>query len=246
MQTIKKLIKYGFNEAEAVVYLDVLSNMDSSAFEIYKRTKIPKTSVYNVLESLQKRGVIESWKKNGVSYFSAESPKRLLSDLKEKEDLIQELLPTLSSLSSKIGQSDSVKMYEGEEGLKKVMRDSLIYCEKNNIKTMLTAATNIFSLKMPRFINQWVTEREGAGIFVKMLMPETNRIPKDFETNKLRETRFLPSNFELPGIINIYGDRVDLFSIKDNKLNSVVIDSKTYSTLLSNFFLLAWGTSAKK
>lgn len=246
MQTIKKLIKYGFSEPEAIVYLDVLSNMDSSAFEIHKRVKLPKTSVYHVLESLKKRGVIESWKKNSVSYFSAESPRRLLSDLKEKEDLIQELLPSLSNLANKLGQSDSVKMYEGEEGLKKVMRDSLIYCEENNIKTMLTSATNVFSLKMPRFINQWVEDREKAGIFVKMLMPESDRIPKDFETNKLRETRFLPMDFELPGIINIYGDRVDLFSFKNNKLNSVVIDSSTYSSLLANFFLLAWNTSIKK
>lgn len=241
MKLTNKLIKIGLNETESVVYLDIIGNPDSTAFEIHKRTSLPKTSVYHIIENLNKRGLIDIWKKNGVSYFSSDNPKKLLNDIKEKESLIEEIIPELINLSSKSKNKDTVKFYEGEDGVKIVMRDSLYYCEKFGIKEMLTAATEEFSIKTPRFINKWVEDREKMKIFVKMLIPnESKNIPKGFETNKWRETKLLPENFNLSGIINIYGDRVDLFSIRNNKMTAVVIESQEYTTLLKSFFLIAW------
>jgi sugar-specific transcriptional regulator TrmB len=244
MKTLNKLIQYGLSKAEALVYLDVLSHLDSSAFAIYKRIGLPKTSVYHLLESLKKRGLVESWKKNNILYFSAGSPKRLLSEVKEKEDLLNTLIPELIQFSNTDSQSDSVKMYEGAEGLKTVMREALEYCKKHNINSMLTAAIDSFEQTMPKFTNKWVADRESLNIFVKMLVPK-GKIARGYESNALRETRFLPNNFSLPGIINIYGNRVDLFSIKNDKLNAVVIESKIYVDLLRNFFLLTWENSER-
>lgn len=244
MNTLNKLIQYGLNKAEATVYLDVLSNLDSSAFAIYKRVGLPKTSVYHLLESLKKRGLVESWKKNNILYFSAGSPKRLLVEVKEKEDLLHSLIPDLTNLSNQNSQTNSVKMYEGADNLKKVMWEALEYCAKHKINSMLTAATDSISADMPRFMDDWLKEREGMNIFVKMLIPK-GKMFEGFDSNALRETRFLPDNFDLPSIINIYGDRVDLFSFKDNKINSVVIDSAPYTDLLRNFFLLTWQTAER-
>lgn len=244
MNTLNKLIKYGLNKAEATVYLDVLANLDSSAFAIYKRVGLPKTSVYHILEALKRRGLVESWKKNNILYFSAGSPKRLLFEIKEKEDLLHTLIPDLTNLSTQGGQINSVKMYEGSDNLKKVMWEALEYCAKHKINNMLTAATDSISADMPRFMNDWLKEREKMNIFVKMLIPK-GKMFDGFDSNTLRETRFLPAGFDLPSTINIYGDRVDLFSFKDDKINSVVIDSKAYTDLLRNFFLLSWENAEK-
>ena len=167
MNTIDKLIEYGLNKSEALVYLDVISHPDSSAFAIFKRLKLPKTSIYNILENLQERRLIESWKKNNILHFSAGSPKRLLFEVKTKEELLQTLIPDLINLSSNHIESDSVKMYEGEEGLKIVMHDELEYCAKNNINSMLAAATDSFSSTIPKFLDKYIKEREKANIFVK-------------------------------------------------------------------------------
>jgi sugar-specific transcriptional regulator TrmB len=244
MNTLNKLIRYGLSKFEATVYLDVLSHLDSSAFAIYKRVGLPKTSVYHILESLRKRGLVESWKKNNIQHFSAGSPKRLLFELKEKEDLLQSLVPDLTTLSNQENQTNSVKMYEGANNLKKVMREALEYCAKHKTNSMLTAATDSISSDMPKFMDDWLKEREKMNIFVKMLIPK-GKIPLGFQSNSLRETKFLPENFFLPGIINIYGNRVDLFSFKNNKINSVVIDSEAYTDLLRNFFLLTWNNAEK-
>ena len=246
MNTIDKLIEYGLNKSEALVYLDVISHPDSSAFAIFKRLKLPKTSIYNILENLQERRLIESWKKNNILHFSAGSPKRLLFEVKTKEELLQTLIPDLINLSSNHIESDSVKMYEGEEGLKIVMHDELEYCAKNNINSMLAAATDSFSSTIPKFLDKYIKEREKANIFVKMLIPKVGLVSDELKTNNFRETRFLPKNFMLPGTINIYGDRVDLFSIRDGKINSIVINSKTYTDLLRNFFLLVWDNTGEK
>lgn len=245
MNTYNKLVKYGLSKAEATVYLDILSNLDSSAFSIYKRVKLPKTSVYHILESLQKRGLVGSWKKNNISYFSAENPNRLISEVKEKEDLVKALVPDLVSFFNTKDPDDSVKMYEGSEGIKTVMHDALDYCAKHKINSMLTAANNSFSLSMPKFIDKWVEEREEMNIFVKFLFPGKEIVPEDHKSRPLRETRYLPRDFQLPGIINIYGDRVDLFSMKNDKLNAVVIESKVYTDLLRSFFLHIWETAEK-
>jgi len=205
---------------------------------------LPKTSVYHILESLKKRGLVESWKKNNILYFSAGSPKRLLAEVKEKEDLLHSLIPDLTNISNQGGQDNSVKMYEGADNLKRIMWEALEYCAKHKINSMLTAATDSISSDMPRFMNDWLKEREGMNIFVKMLIPN-GKMFEGFNSNALRETRYLPADFGLPSTINIYGDRVDLFSFKDGKINIVVIDSKPYTDLLRNFFLLTWQNAEK-
>jgi sugar-specific transcriptional regulator TrmB len=245
MTTVNKLVQYGLTKQEAAVYLDVLSHIDTSAFATYKRVGLPKTSVYHVLESLKKRGLVESWKKNNIAYYSASNPKRLITEIKEKEELLATLVPELLSFTNMQDQGNFVKMYEGGEGLKNVMREALEYCDKNKINNMLTAATDSLNVTMPKFMKKWLEDREKMSIFVKMLIPNTKTIPNTFETNKLRETRFLPEGFELPSTINIYGNRVDLFYIKGDKINSVVIDSKAYTDLLRNFFLLIWQSAPK-
>lgn len=239
MKIIDNLVKYGLNKEESTVYVDVVKNSDSTAFAVHKRLGMPKTSVYHILDALKAKGLIEIWKKNNVSYYSAESPKRLLYNLEEKAEIARDLISELTNLRES-RQTDSVFMYEGEEGLKKVMKDALEYCKLHRIKVMYTAAIPEFENRTPRFINSWVKEREGMGIFVRMLKPKSEKMHPGYMTNSLRETRQLPEGFDLPGIINLYGNRVDLFSMKNDKLNAVVIESETYTALLRNFFNLIW------
>ena len=74
MSLIKKLEKYGLNEREAKVLVSLYSNRDATSFKISKETGIPKTTVYDILDSLLNKKLVSSWKKNNVTYYFAESP----------------------------------------------------------------------------------------------------------------------------------------------------------------------------
>lgn len=50
--------KYGFTESETKVYLTLLSNEQMTGYEISKQSGVPRSKVYNLLETLVKKNVV--------------------------------------------------------------------------------------------------------------------------------------------------------------------------------------------
>jgi sugar-specific transcriptional regulator TrmB len=117
----KDLIKYGLNEREALVYISLLKLSDSTAFLIAKDVDLPRTTVYETLEDLKRKGLLSVWKKNNVNYYSPESPNILLKQHKEKEELLNSVVPELFSYIKMNGKVPSAKFYTGKEGVKIVL-----------------------------------------------------------------------------------------------------------------------------
>ncbi|NOZ82558.1 MAG: TrmB family transcriptional regulator [Euryarchaeota archaeon] len=60
MSTEKLLLRLGFTEAEARVYIELLRKGTATAGELAKATRHSRTQVYEILEKLQHRGLVES------------------------------------------------------------------------------------------------------------------------------------------------------------------------------------------
>lgn len=83
-QSLKNL---DLSEKEAVVYLASLELGSSTIQEIAKKSQISRSTAYEVIESLIKKGLMSSLTKGKKKYFSAAAPETLttLIDIKERE-----------------------------------------------------------------------------------------------------------------------------------------------------------------
>ena len=79
------LIDFGLSEHEAAVYLSALSLGQSTVNQIAKHSGVKRTTVYPVIESLKRKGIMNVEVKGFKKLFVAESPDKL-------ERIIEEII----------------------------------------------------------------------------------------------------------------------------------------------------------
>jgi hypothetical protein len=194
-----------------------------------------------VLDSLKNQNLVSSWKKNNIAYFTAESPKLLIKILEEKTEMINSILPEIINMRGLDKFIPTARIYEGKEGLKIVWDDILDTAEIKGFKE-IHAISHLGILNyLPRYFMNWLKRREKLGVFSYLITTKTNELSNpSMQSNHLRETRVLPSNSPMKGTIDIYGDKIAFFSLKDGQIYSIILESPTMAEMLRQFFISTW------
>ena len=136
-KVINALKDVGFTEGESNVYLSLLRIGESKVGAIIKSSGISRSKAYDILERLIKKGIAGKVDKNGILFYRALEPSKILNLIEEKkrrlndeEVIINELLPTLNSISSK--KEVKVSVYEGYEGFKYVIDKTINELKKED------------------------------------------------------------------------------------------------------------------
>lgn len=253
MQYNKVLEQLGFAQSEIKVYTALLELDAGIVKDIAKRSGINRTSCYDVLENLTKRGLVSKFRKKSKIYFTAGDPRRLLNYMdREKEEFdkkisqqkeqIKEVLPELLSLINPRSTKPRVTFYEGEKGMREAYEDTL------TAKSGILAYANVATMHegLPRFFPEYYSRRAGAGINIKAIMPD-NQLSRDRARNdnqELRESIILKDkNHTFTPEVNIYNDKVLIASWKEKM--AVIIESKELADLQRLIFKLLWGALKK-
>ncbi len=240
MDTIASLGRIGFTQNEAKVYICLLKIIEGTVFQIAKRAEMPRTTTYATLESLKSQGLVTSFRKNNVQYFTPENPKQILTILKHKEEIIQELLPALHALSEGTDIQPSIKMLTGPQGLKLAFEDILETLERTEQKVLYAAAFPDVMDILPKYYHEWVKRREKLGVTTKMILPESARDRKIFYEGHNRHVRFMPEPYLYQCAMDIYGDKIVFFSSREGMAYSVILESPTIASAFLKFFLFAF------
>lgn len=121
----EELKAYGLSEKEIKIYVSCLKTGSITANRISELTGIRRSTVYEVIESLKKKGLIISFKKEKKYYFEASKPKVLIDSLSEKEKLIRRILPELNKISKSLTEKPTISLYEGKVGIRNAVNEML-------------------------------------------------------------------------------------------------------------------------
>lgn len=124
-----ELMSFGLSEKEADVYLACLKAGETTANTLSKLTNIRRTTVYEVLESLKKKGIISSLIKNKKYHFKAIKPSGLLDILNDKETVIKKIIPELNKITESVSKISKIELFEGSLAIKGAILDMLNYEE---------------------------------------------------------------------------------------------------------------------
>ncbi len=120
--SIDNLQKAGLPRNEAKTYLELLKQGELSANELSKKLGTDRTLTYSILNNLIEKGLISYIKKQNKKYFQAEPPENLLHPIKKKEIFINDLIPTLSKIKKQKDSEYEIKVYEGKDGFRTILR----------------------------------------------------------------------------------------------------------------------------
>ena len=117
------LEEIGLSEKEAKIYLALLQVDSSSIQDLAEKTGINRTTVYPVLESLEKKGLVSETHVGKKVFYVAAPPERLETYVErqrvlfeEKAKRLEDIIPQIKSIQREQGERPVVKYFEGRDG----------------------------------------------------------------------------------------------------------------------------------
>lgn len=243
----KALKQLGLTDKEIKVYLAALELGPQPVQEIAKRAGVNRATTYVMIEQLTQRGLMSSFEKGKKRYFNAEDPEKLHNlikseqrELKEREELIKNIMPDLRAVYSVAEHKPRVKFFEGVDGIVAIQQDIL--------DTKITHVENAVDLDEFRkvFRDEDLSEQREAfikrGVKIKGIFTTSGAPPEiSLKAKELAwDYRFIDKKkFTFPGEVIIYDKKVALISYS-GKVMGVIIESAEIHTMLSSLFKLAW------
>ncbi|MEI7425995.1 MAG: helix-turn-helix domain-containing protein [Candidatus Moraniibacteriota bacterium] len=122
-----ELEKIGLDKKESQIYLALLELGSANIGQIAKKSAVKRTTVYDILDSLKKKGLLGQTKQKNHTLFFAENPEKLERQIEEKKKIIQKVMPELLSIANRLEKKPKIKFFEGIAGIREVYEDTLKY-----------------------------------------------------------------------------------------------------------------------
>lgn len=241
---INELIRFGFSDKEARVYLALLEVELATVNEIAKRARINRSSTYVVLESLQKRGLVSVSIGSRVKKYVAASPEELFRLIEREADEknkaksdFTKILPELKSAYVGSKQRPVVRIFEGRENMLTQMQESLRLKEKILRVYASARAPHEFYLKhLPKYF----AAKRDAGIKTRGIHPDE---PSSHEMAKHQpksdESVFIPpASHKFESDLVIYDSTVAYISHRGEY--AITIENQEIADAMKSAFDLAF------
>src|SRR3989304_3774716 len=172
------LTQAGLTENQALIYEILIKTGPLPAGEICKKTPLKRGLVYKILDELTEIGLVEKKEKSReVAIFSPAHPLKIKTLAKEREEKAKDAQAALEGVLPKIISDfnlsiskPGVQFFEGLDGIKQVLEDTLINNQQKNILSFSDAAGYATYLK-DWDLNYYALKRKKLGIKEQMLIP---------------------------------------------------------------------------
>lgn len=240
--------KIGFSDKEAAVYQSLLQVGSATPAQVARATRLNRTTIYDVMDTLVHRGIASKFKKGPKTYFYALDPRQLVAYLNREEQesmgkiekqkkLVQNFLPELISLQNPLSTKPKVQFFEGEKGVREAYEDTLTATEP------LRAYTNVAEMLecLPNFFPDYFKRRAKAKIGIRAVFVDNKKSRERAlaDREELRQSKFLLDKTKsFSPEIKIYNDKMVIASWREKM--AIVIQSKELAELQKIIFDTLW------
>lgn len=217
-----ELERIGLNKTETQVYLFILGNGLSTPPMIARGAKINRTNSYQVLKSLQDKGLLEQQKIRKRKAYLARDPQALLLAIEEKKEIIERIVPDLRALYTVQKNKPNIRFYEGLDGIQELYWQTL-----SAEKIMGIGSTNNLASLAPAFFTRYQKEIKKRGIIFADILTAASRQKGAPETlaalDALYEVSYLPEKFkDQPTDILIWDNNIALITLQEPIFGTVL------------------------
>lgn len=243
--------RLGLSSKEAAVYMALAESGQSAATVLSKRTKIPRATLYAVLESLVENGLVTKESSAATTHFRANSPEAFTRLIQHQRDEVEErgraakqLTEVLSSYMKETQyEIPKFQLFEGKASIETMLYEYLPLWRESYGKV---SNNTLWGYQDPTFVesylrwhnHMWETRgpKEKICLFSNRehLKVETTRnIPR-------REVRALPAGIEFSSSIWIYGEYIVMGMTRSKPHWCVQMKDAVFSANLRAIFQLLW------
>ncbi len=241
MQNIETLINIGLSEQEALAYLILLKIGKSPASEVAKEAGIKRTTIYPILQSMVKKGVVAIYFKGKNRFYSAKKPQKLASLFKGKLKALNEIIPNLETIEKKQSKVFGLRFIERPEELEQFYNEVLD--EYENKEYQILGNVGAWEGIDKEFFDNYRKRRARAKIKTRLLLSADSRGKNPTEKTLLREFKYLPKEYEFKSTIDIFKDKILIVS-PDTTAIAVVIAVPAMVDVFKSVFEMLWDNAS--
>lgn len=241
MDSRELLKEVGLTERESKVYLALLELGSTTTGPLSKKSLIPNSKIYAVLESLENKGLVSWITKVKTKYFQVSNPDKIVSIFEEKQRLIKSNIKQLKVIQKTSENKNEVKMFEGMKALRGAIIEFFSNSTENSIHYSYGTGKSS-SDKRAKIFYEWsgILKKE-KHIISHLLISKKNeqsfKKQHKVTNHKYWQTRF--SSVSFPGDVGIYQDKIIILNW-DATPTLILIKNKNLAKEYRDFFLSAW------
>ncbi len=240
------LEKVGLNGQESRVYLALLKLQQSQTGDLCKITNIASSNIYNILDSLIKKGLVHYRVQNNIKIFMPANPETLNELFLEKENKLKQERKEINELINNLKTEkpeesySKYKYYEGFVNVKSMWHEINSILPNLNKQTTIkiyTAQKGAYE-RLVGFYNEYHKLRHKLKIKEQMIFP-----PHEKELAKKREQQL--SNVKFMDLKNdaewgIIGDKFFMQYITGDTPRSFLIQDEKFAKTFEQVFDQVW------
>lgn len=240
------LKQIGLTEGEITVYEFLLKKGEIPAGEVIKNTTLKRGNAYNILYSLEKRGLVERVDRGKKALFRVSHPSSLIDFINQESRQLEDaqlklgaVLPEIVSEYNLVLNKPGIKFYEGEEGIKKVLADTL------TAKDVIYTYADIEAvIKYTEQINkEYIKKRDKLQINKKVITidsPFARNFFKNYHKD-ITDTRFIDHEaYPFSSVMQIYDNHVAYISLSKDAYVAMLISDKNIYHMQKSLFKYNW------
>lgn len=245
-EIINGLLQLGLSDKEALIYISTLDSDNSSIPSLAASTGLSRGTVYDLVEKLKEKSFLTEVRKGKRRSLIAENPtNRLYSILDDKhteiqksKKIVESILPSINLLV-KNDFKPEIRIYEGEKGFRKVWDEILSYEGKEFLS--IARIETYIKFMGEEFLTEIQERKKKLGFTSRAInenSPSAQKMKGDDE-KYFRETRLAPKEFHFPSSEIIFGDKIAMFSTREENI-IVVIKSRDFAETHRQYFEMLW------
>jgi len=249
MDIVRVFIELGLKEDHLKIYKASLSWGETTITNLAYKSKLPRTTVYELIDDLINIGIIKTSVKSGKKLYSPAEPEFLLTLLKKRSSELEDLIcnidnemKELKAIQNTKKSKPKVYLLEGAEGIKQAYEMTLQAEE-----VLVQCLTDDYGDVGEEFFNDYFDK-----FFLKSKV-KSKEILRDDEDDEYLQKYGSGKNLQLR--VPVDGEIATDFMVFDNKVvfvsfekgssYALLVDDPKVASCMRNMFNLAWESASR-
>lgn len=230
----------GLSAKEASVYLALLELGEVGSSKIIKKTALHGQYVYNCLDSLEEKGLVQHLIKNGRKKFLAKSPRTILSLIERQRSLATSTIEKLKEVMV-LPPHQHFETYQGKESYIAYEFELLKNSPKNCELLVIGGSGDDFVKTMGGDLYEYEKLRTSKNVSVRYIGSgnQKKELSQAKNHRKLFDYRILPGLFTGMVNTNIWPDSIG-FNIFGSPVTAFAISNPVIAGSYKQFFETLW------
>ena len=243
----KKFAKLGLSDKEAQVYLALLKHGKATGYQLSKKSKVDRSTIYFILDELRKKDLVVRAPHAKKHIYVAKDPRRIVEEKKQNIAEVEEELPGLLALAA-LDEKPNMLYYDGVDGFREAFEYGNQYILQYGIKDVvgfMAYSPDKLTKVYEKIFDDVYYELGDAHVRYRALVPlhastkQPDRHSKKFELKYEWEVKYVQQNTNSSKVsIEVAGALVRIMSRQ--KEQGIIIENDDIAESLRQIFEMNW------